>query len=772
MLGNDFANKRGKMVRAKIKRMVLILVGIIGLSSLGSTFFFLYSLGEVKVLLAHNINRLIFKQAERQISDASRVIAEALMRQIERSEGDEVEEIIRQNINPIRFGNSEEEYFIVINKNGTIIAAPGKSHLIGKKNDQLHKNNNDDILRRLIEEAEKGGGFVFHTTDDLENTIIIDGISYAAPIGDSNYLIETNLYLDDVRKQQLAITEIVAQKTWVFFGIIIGFNIVVVLLILPLCLIIIRKIIVLENSNIKHMYDLREANVKLISEIVDRKKAQEDAAIANQYKSEFLANMSHEIRTPMNAILGFTEILGEQISKKQHKDYLDSINSSGKSLLMLINDILDLSKVEAGKIELQYEAFNPRVVFKEMRQIFSQKISGKGLTFEENLSHDFPAAIVLDETRFRQILLNLIGNAVKFTDSGYVRLSAYYHYADANNPISEFGFSIEDTGIGIPQDQQELIFDAFKQKRGQNSAQYGGTGLGLAICKSLAEMMGGKILLESQLGSGSRFTVVIKNVEATENPIKKETDEGIDVNLLSFKKGSILVADDDELNRKLTRDYLKEYEFQIFMAQNGAEAIELAEKHKPDLILMDVKMPVMDGNEAVRIIKNTDLLSKIPVLAVTASAMKDEKEQMLSKFDGIIFKPVSKSQLLKVLAENLPHLVVETLEKDKICQNKPLENQSKPTEIGNKDKLLKLLDILEKEHRKTWEEIKETMTINDLEDFAKKMKELGQSYQHEDLVQFGVKLYSQAVMFDVKSMIHTLKRFPAILDNIRKTVLV
>ncbi|MGK5094499.1 PAS domain S-box protein [Deltaproteobacteria bacterium TL4] len=258
-------------------------------------------------------------------------------------------------------------------------------------------------------------------------------------------------------------------------------------------------------------------------------KAKEAAESANRAKSFFLANMSHEIRTPMNAILGFSEILEKRVTDEQQKEYLQAIRASGKSLLTLINDILDLSKVETGKLELKYLAVDPHAIFLEMKQIFSHKIHEKGLDFQIVISPSVPQSLFLDEIRLRQVLLNLIGNAVKFTEKGSIKLSVHAHYTRENRRKLNLIFSVEDTGIGIPEDQLEIIFDSFQQAKDQDHAQFGGTGLGLAITKRLVEMMHGHIFATSELGVTTSFNVILEEVEvasaiADEEPQRQERD--------------------------------------------------------------------------------------------------------------------------------------------------------------------------------------------------------------------------------------------------------
>ena len=267
-----------------------------------------------------------------------------------------------------------------------------------------------------------------------------------------------------------------------------------------------NKILTLKNQQIKQDRQRIEgyADQLLI--------AKEDAEEANKAKSRFLANMSHEIRTPMNAVIGFTDLLNTLITDKKQKLYLESVKSSSKNLLTLINDILDMSKIEAGKMELQYGPVNLKLLFTEIKQIFSLKINQKKLEFLIEVDNDLSEVLMLSEIRLRQVLFNLIGNSLKFTEKGYVKLSAKKINQDKNENKIDLLISVEDTGIGIPLEQQEKIFEAFMQKEGQNIRKYGGTGLGLTISKRLVEIMGGEITLQSEENKGSVFEFILKNV--------------------------------------------------------------------------------------------------------------------------------------------------------------------------------------------------------------------------------------------------------------------
>ncbi len=421
-------------------------------------------------------------------------------------------------------------------------------------------------------------------------------------------------------------------------------------------------------------------NRKLSREVVERKKAEKAAQAANKAKSEFIANMSHEIRTPMNAVLGFTEILKSKVSEPELTHYIDTIHTSGKALLSLINDILDLSKVEAGKLTLRYSAVSIEQLFAEMRTVFEKRMTEYGLDCQVHIQDGMPPMLLLDETRVRQILINLIGNAVKFTESGYIRLSAQVLKNGATNrSLVNLKLTVEDTGIGIQEDQCEKIFQAFEQSDGLKTSTYGGTGLGLAITRRLIEVMNGRITVESQVGKGTTFHIDLYDIEVAASETIEDKKKTHTPETVRFDPAVILVADDIDYNRELIANLLINWDFKILAAADGLEAVEKARKYRPDLVLLDMKMPVMDGYEAAKRIRNLEFglrtgkklpekdqskiqipnskIQKIPIIAVTASALKQDVEKISRLCDGYMAKPIRMDELLKELMRFLPHSV-------------------------------------------------------------------------------------------------------------------
>ena len=380
--------------------------------------------------------------------------------------------------------------------------------------------------------------------------------------------------------------------------------------------------------------------------------AKKEAEQANRLKSEFLANMSHEIRTPMNSIIGFSNILQKKLKQPVHQSFIDKIKVSGKNLLDLINDILDLSKIEAGQLHIKNNPLNLHQLINEMSVIFSEQILKKRLQLHIRISPQVPKTINLDTLRLRQIMLNLVSNAVKFTHNGSITITAKSSPGSSNTQ-QNIEIQVIDTGIGIDQEELPYIFDSFRQIEGRATRKYSGTGLGLSITKNLCELMNGSIKVESTPEIGSKFKILFKDVEIDESQIPNE--DRSDHDDVIFEQAEIILAEDSDNNRFLIKSYLQDRNLTIHEATDGDQVLLLLKKQKPKLILMDIAMPGIDGFEAAKKIKASHNFADIPIVAVTAYATSEERKKYESAFDDYLTKPVSETLLLNVLAKFLKH---------------------------------------------------------------------------------------------------------------------
>ncbi len=409
----------------------------------------------------------------------------------------------------------------------------------------------------------------------------------------------------------------------------------------------IKQVLSRVTQSIKNQKKIEEYHTKMQEANLALRRAKVEADAASRQKSQFLANMSHEIRTPLNAITGFIALLNEKETDPDKLRYLEVIKNSSDSLLQIISDILDTSKIESGKLDIEPVNFNPYNDLIAVAELFQAKAAEKGVVLKILYNRFMPKSLYSDVLRIKQILSNLLSNAVKFSPEGaIVRYGVWYSKGRLN-------IRVKDYGIGIPQKQQETVFDSFTQVDGTTN-KYGGTGLGLAISKQLTELLGGELTLESEEGKGSIFTLSIPmpiGEESKEEPEKLQREEGA-------IKGHLLIVEDYEANRMFLSIILDNAGVTYEMAHNGIEAVEKFKNGKYDLILMDENMPELGGVGATKKILQIEKdrgLKHTPIISLTANALKGDRERFLQAgMDDYVSKPIEPDKLLSVIKSFLP----------------------------------------------------------------------------------------------------------------------
>ncbi|MEN6454829.1 MAG: CHASE domain-containing protein [Prolixibacteraceae bacterium] len=491
--------------------------------------------------------------------------------------------------------------------------------------------------------------------------------------------------------------------------------------------------------------------------ILERRKSD----MANHAKSEFLANMSHEIRTPMNAILGFSEALYYKLDSPQHQRMIKSILNSGNLLMSLLNDILDLSKIEAGKLDVVFLPLDMTALLQEIKLLFQEKAQTKGIALTIEFLPDFPASIVLDEIRLKQVLFNLAGNAIKFTHKGRVTVKASFLYTTVNT--GELEIIVEDTGIGIPESQYEVIFEAFRQQSGQSDRLYGGTGLGLTISKRLVEKMNGKISVSSVIGQGSVFKIYFPNVEVKNKPGKDGAWENTPD--ITFADSTILVVDDFSSNIEMIESLLSSSNIKVLAAGNGEIALDILKYNSPDLILLDIRMPGIDGNEVAQRVKADPDRKHIPIVAYTASVFNTDNVEKSKNFEGFLYKPVNKQALFNLLLRFLKTVTENAFIKNEKDRPTLKSENLSPVLLS---KIPEIVRTLDERFEPMWKSVKGSLVLFRIEALADELKALADNYDFEYLASYAGRIKDEIEMLDLEALENTVDEFPVIVNTIRQ----
>lgn len=443
-----------------------------------------------------------------------------------------------------------------------------------------------------------------------------------------------------------------------------------------------------------------------------RQKAEESL----ETRKLFLANISHEIRTPINAISGMSGILADTEISETQKQYVKAIQSSSKSLMVIVNDILDMSKLESGKFSADFIPFDIRSIVDPLYTSYLLRTDEKGISFNIDYPKDMPRWVFGDPTRLGQILNNLISNAIKFTDKGSVSLKINF---EKKGKLNDFCFSVTDTGIGIDQEKLKTIFEFFSQEDNTITRRFGGTGLGLAISKSIAELLGGEIKVESEKNVGSTFKFSLTMPEAAEQ------EKNVAVALSDLTGKNVLIVEDNELNRFLAVTILKKWNANIHIAENGEEAVAAVKNKEIDIVLMDIQMPVMDGVAASIAIRN-ELNSNVPIIALTANALESEKEKCWQAgMNEYITKPYNPNYLLEKIIFLIENAASD---EEQNSEHVSLESLSELMN-GSKEQMIQMTTVFLDQIERHFNELKFALNENNLTEISHITHKLKSSFK-------------------------------------------
>jgi len=492
--------------------------------------------------------------------------------------------------------------------------------------------------------------------------------------------------------------------------------------------------VVYQNREEQKRYNVIESEVYKRTDALLQAKQNADKAV--EEKVEFIGSVSHEIRNPINAILGFSDLLSKELEGSDKMELVRPIADSSNVLLTLVNDLLDISKVEVGKLKIEMLPVKISDFMKSLERVYRPKIEGKGIAFNTIVDENYPKFLKIDALRLSQVIGNLLENSIKFTKEGFIKIS--YNHSPSKTPNRvNLKIAVEDTGMGIPKEDLPFLFEKFRQPKSQSFQKYKGSGLGLSICKKITQLMGGDINLVEKTGPGTLFVIELPEIIlASADDFKVEMPKEDFV----FEKSKVLVVEDEKINQDLIKWNLKAFPIELIMANNGKEAINLALMHKPDLILMDILMPNMDGIEAIELIKVYESLKNIPILVISAISGPEVEKKVKHLVNGMIRKPVLQHDLFLELAKFLPHKLV------KIQLEQPKEGQSE--------------DVISSANRKKMEELflsslinfDETMEMEEGSKLAQDISAFAKNNNLNSITQWSETFQDALTKFDIKKI--------------------
>ncbi len=491
--------------------------------------------------------------------------------------------------------------------------------------------------------------------------------------------------------------------------------------------------VVHHNREEKNRYNVIESEVYKRTDALLQAKQKADKAA--QEKIEFIGVISHEIRNPINSILGYSELLEREIKDPEKIELLKPIVESSNSLLNLVNDLLDVSKVEVGKLKIEMSPTKILEFIKSLERIYRPKAEAKALAFSFITDENFPKFMVIDSLRLTQVISNLIDNSLKFTNSGFIKVTFNHSPSKTQNKVN-IKIAVEDSGLGIPKEEWPVLFEKFRQPKGQSYKKFKGSGLGLSICKKITQLLGGDIHIVEKDGAGTLFVIDLPEITlAQESDFK--TEEFIEEYV--FEKSKVLLVEDEKIIQDLVKWNLKAFPIELIIANNGKEGINMALIHSPDLILMDIMMPNMDGIEAIELIRVYENLKKVPIVVISAILGTEVDKKISHLVSGMLKKPVLQRELYKELAKYLPHKIkkISTKEKEGV-QEEPIP------------------DSIKKEFKEQFfsklNDLYETMSILDGKKLAEEISLFAKSKNISSLLTWTQEFKTSIDKFDIKNI--------------------